>query len=145
MSLAPSPRPFLLLTKYHTSRGTDAASVGSFVSTEDMSGVVGLIIHTQVGVNGDAFEAVAVSSAVDRIVSSGELLARLRVADEKTYTHVTQAKTHVDSAVGTGDVCKPCDGSCGDCTGPGDGDCLTCPKGRFRHDGKCLAECPSDT
>ena len=128
-----------------TTFSTDAASVGSFVSTEDMSGVVGLIITTRIAVDGDAFEAVSVAAAVDKIVSSGELLAELRKADEKTYTHVTQAKSHVDSAVGTGDVCKPCDASCGDCMGPGDGDCLTCPKGEFRHNGQCLDVCPSDT
>ncbi|KCV69368.1 hypothetical protein H696_03801 [Fonticula alba] len=39
--------------------------------------------------------------------------------------------------------CHACDESCGTCTGPGPGDCVSCAAGHAWFQGRCMASCPA--
>lgn len=39
--------------------------------------------------------------------------------------------------------CAPCDLTCETCSGSNSSQCVSCPAGRFWHEGRCLSECPA--
>ncbi|KCV68768.1 TKL protein kinase [Fonticula alba] len=41
-----------------------------------------------------------------------------------------------------GQVCRACDGTCLECSGPGPAKCSACPPGLMLHEGRCVGSCP---
>eukprot|EP00729_Bicosta_minor_P004714 gene4714-23313_t len=75
----------------------------------------------------------------------GPLISTLITSHPRFTEDVSSSAVTVPAAVGIGNMCKACDGTCSKCTGEVSTTCTDCPNGKFLYGGKCENACPAGT